>query len=61
MTEHAELPASGPADYLLAAMGTALLGGAAVGTTATVPFQLAVGTGSAFAACLLAVALVRFP
>ncbi|MFB6102143.1 MAG: hypothetical protein ABEJ73_06210 [Haloplanus sp.] len=48
-------------DYLLAAMGLALFGGIAVGVVSGVPLRLAAGIGSLFAACLLAVALVRFP
>gem|GEM_PF-5738630 len=48
-------------DYLLAAMGLALFGGAAVGIVSAAPLEMAVGGGSALAACLLAVGLVRFP
>jgi len=48
-------------DYLLAAMGLALFGGVAVGVVSGVPLRLAAGGGSLPAACLLAVALVRYP
>jgi len=54
-----EMPRS--VDYLLAAMGLALFGGAAVGIVSAAPLEMAVGGGSALAACLLAVGLVRFP
>jgi hypothetical protein len=48
-------------DYLLAAMGVALFGGVAVGVASPAAVELAAGVGSALAACLLAVGLVRFP
>jgi hypothetical protein len=48
-------------DYLLVAMGLALFGGVAVGAVSGVPLRLAAGSGSALAACLLAVALIRYP
>ena len=48
-------------DYLLVVMGLALFGGMAVGVVSGVPLRLAVGSGSGLAACLLAVALVRYP
>lgn len=54
-----EVPRS--VDYLLAAMGLALFGGVAVGVVSAAPLEVAVGSGSALAACLLAVCLVRFP
>jgi hypothetical protein len=48
-------------DYLLAGMGLALFGGVAVGVASAAPLEIAAGGGSALAACLLAVGLVRFP
>ena len=48
-------------DYLLAAMGLALFGSVAVGVVSAAPLEVAAGGGSVLAACLLAVALVRFP
>jgi len=54
-----EVPRS--VDYLLVAMGLALFGGVAVGVVSTVSIELAAGGGSALAACLLAVGVVRFP
>lgn len=48
-------------DYLLAAMGLALGGGVAAGVVSAAPLQLTVGAGSALAACLLAVGLIRYP
>jgi len=48
-------------DYLLAAMGLALFGGVALGAVSAVPIELTAGSGSALAACLLAVGLVRYP
>lgn len=48
-------------DYLLGAMGLALFGGVGVGVASGVPLRLAAGAGSLLAACLLAVALVRYP
>jgi len=54
-----EVPRS--VDYLLAAMGLALFGGVAVGAASAASMEMAAGGGSALAACLLAVGLVRFP
>jgi hypothetical protein len=48
-------------DYLLAAMGLALFGGLAVGMVSALPLQVTAGGGSVLAACLLGVALTRFP
>jgi hypothetical protein len=48
-------------DYLLAAMGFALFGGLAVGVVSAASLEVAAGGGSALAACLLAVGLVRYP
>ncbi|AZH24565.1 hypothetical protein [Haloplanus aerogenes] len=54
-----EVPRS--VDYLLAAMGLSLFGGVAVGVVSAASIEVAAGGGSALAACLLAVGLVRFP
>jgi hypothetical protein len=48
-------------DYLLAAMGFALFGGLAVGVVSAASLEAAAGGGSALAAGLLAVGLVRYP
>jgi len=48
-------------DYLLAAMGLALFGGLTVGVVSAASVEVAAGSGSALAACLLAVGLGRYP
>lgn len=48
-------------DYLLAAMGLFLFGGIAVGVVSAASLEVAAGGGSALAAGLLAVGLVRYP
>jgi hypothetical protein len=48
-------------DYLLAAMGLALFGGLAVGVVSAASLEVAAGGGSALAAGVLTVGLVRYP
>ncbi|MFB6304668.1 MAG: hypothetical protein ABEH47_05840 [Haloferacaceae archaeon] len=57
------LPADAPArsDYLLAAMGAALLCGFGVGLLSAVPLRLAGGAGSLAASVALADGLLRPP